>query len=112
MSSIQSFELIQLANSLYKKGFNDVEVFVKLREKCAAENILHDIIQQVKKIRLSRKRKSGFLWCGAGVFLLVFGCLFTIFLYQNGGNIKLIMYGLTSLGVVCTLKGLADLMGW
>lgn len=112
MSTIQSIELIQLANSLYKRGFNDTEVSVQLREKGAAESILYDIIQQVKKLRLSRKRKSGFICCGIGVFLLVFGCLFSLFLYQNGGNIRLAMYGLTSLGVIFTLKGLADLMGW
>lgn len=112
MTSAPSFKLMQLADSLYRRGFSDAEVATKLVENGAPENILHDILQQVKKIRYSKKRRSGFIWCGIGVFLLVFGCMFTLFLYQNGGNIKLIMYGLTSVGVGCTLKGLADLMGW
>ncbi|MFN8289500.1 MAG: hypothetical protein U0U70_04540 [Chitinophagaceae bacterium] len=112
MDTVHSPELFQLAHSLYRRGFNDEEVSLQLREKGAAETILHDIISQVKNIRLTKRRKSGFLCCGIGVFLLVAGCMLTILLYNSGGDIKLAMYGLTTLGVGFAIKGLIDLLGW
>lgn len=112
MDAIHSSELFQLAHSLYSRGCNDEEVTVQLREKGAAETLLHDIIEQVKKFRLSKRRSTGFACCGIGILLLVVGCMLTFFLYNNGGNIRFAMYGLTSLGVVFTIKGMIDLLGW
>lgn len=112
MDTVQTPELFQLANSLYRRGFNDEEVSLELRQKGAAENVLRDIIQQVKNFRFTKRRKSGFFCCSAGIILLVAGCMLTLFLFNNGGNIKLVMYGLTSLGVAFTIKGMIDLLGW
>lgn len=112
MNAVHSPELFQLARSLYRRGLNDEEVSFQLREKGAAESILDEIITEVKNFRLTRRRKSGFLCCGIGVFLLVAGCMLTILLYSSGGNIRLAMYGLTTLGVGFAIKGLIDLLGW
>lgn len=112
MNTIQYPELFQLANSLYRRGFNDEEVTLQLKEKGAADTLLNDIIQQVKKLRLSRRRNSGFLCCGIGVFLLVAGCILALFLFGNGGDVKFALYGLTIIGVAFTIKGLIDLLGW
>lgn len=100
------------AHSLLKRGFSTAEIFSALREKGAPELQVQEIIDKVKDLHFTRKRKSGFLCCGVGVFLLVFGCLLTIFLYQSGSGIKFAMYGLTAIGVGFTLKGLVDLIGW
>lgn len=102
----------QLANALYRKGMNDEEVSLLLLEKGAGEAQLREIIQEVKKTRTTRRRNSGFLFCGIGVFLLVIGCLLTLVLFNNGGNIRLVMYGLTTIGLAFTIKGMIDLLGW
>ncbi len=112
MSSVPAAELMQLASSLYKKGLTDEEVRSQLREKGAVENLLQDTLTLVKSLRLVKKRKNGFLCCGIGVFLLVIGCMFTLMLFNNGGNIRLVMYGITSIGIAFTLKGMIDLLGW
>ena len=39
-------------------------------------------------------------------------CLLTFFLYNNGGDIRFVMYGLTTIGVGFTIKGMIDLLGW
>ncbi len=105
-------ELVQLASSLYRRGCNDEEVTLQLREKGAAETMLDEIISQVKSIRISKRRSTGFICCGIGVVLLVVGCMLTLMLYNSGGNIRLVMYGLTSIGVGFAIKGLIDLLGW
>ena len=112
MNSAQPAEFLHLASSLQKRGFNFDEISLQLRQQGAPENLLQDIIQQLKNLHLTRKRNNGFVCCGVGVTLLVIGCMLTLFLYGSGGSIKFAMYGLTSIGVVFTLKGLADLMGW
>ena len=111
MESIHLSGFSTLANSLYKKGETFTEISMQLRLNGAPENVLEDIIGQLKKIHFSKKRNSGFLCCGIGVALIVAGCLLALLLYSSG-NIRFAMYGLTSVGVLLTLKGLADLMGW
>lgn len=98
--------------SLLKRGFTTSDLFAELRGQGAPESHLQEIIDKVKEIYYERKRKSGFLCCGVGVFLLVFGCLLTIFLLQAGGGIRFALYGVTTIGVGFTIKGLIDLIGW
>lgn len=111
MSTFQSNDFLTMADSLKKKGFNYDEITIQLRQHGAPDNLLQEIIERVKSMSLLRKRNSGFLCCGIGVALLVVGCMLTLLLFSSG-NIKFVMYGLTTIGVIFTLKGLADLMGW
>lgn len=112
MDAVLYNEWMPVAISLLKRGCSTAEIFSELRDKGAPENHLQEIIEKVKDLHFTQKRKSGFICCGIGVFLLVFGCLLTIFLYQSGSGIKFAMYGLTGIGVAFTIKGLVDLIGW
>lgn len=56
MSLLHQAEWVQMARSLCRKGFNDEEVSMQLREKGVAETMLQEIIWQVKKLRSSKKR--------------------------------------------------------
>jgi len=112
MNTIQSEELAQVANSLFSQGLKEEEIIRQLREKGTADTILQEVIEKVKKRRSHKKRNSGFLWCGIGIFLLVTGFLLTIMLYHSGNQIRFVMYGLTSIGLVCTVKGMISLLGW
>lgn len=112
MSLLHQAEWVQMARSLYRKGFNDEEVSMQLREKGVAETMLQEIIWQVKKLRSSKKKKLGFIFCGIGIFFLIAGCMFTFLLYNSSSNIRPVMYGLTGIGLVFTIKGMIDLLGW
>lgn len=105
-------ELIQIASSLQKRGFNQEEITLQLRQQGAPENLLQEIIGELKKIKLLRKRNTGFACCSIGVVMLVVGCMLTLFLYDSGASIKFAMYGLTTIGVIFSVKGLVDIMGW
>jgi hypothetical protein len=111
MEPVLTAGFLHLAASLHKQGLNFDEISVQLRQQGAPENLLQDIFQQVKDRHFAKKRNTGFWCCGIGVFLIVFGCLLSLFLYSSG-NIRLAMYGLTSIGVVFTMKGLIDILGW
>ena len=107
-----STDLFRMARNLYSKGCTDEEVSLQLQQTGAGETLLQEIIRQVKAFRIAKKRSSGFACCGIGVFLLIVGCMLTLFLYSSGNDIRFVMYGVTSIGVGFTLKGLVDLMGW
>ncbi|MBK6935456.1 MAG: hypothetical protein IPH18_00100 [Chitinophagaceae bacterium] len=105
-------EVLLFADSLQRSGYSNDEILQQLQQKGTPENLLTVIIENLKSIRLSRKRKIGFACCSIGLALLVIGCMLTLFLISSGGNIKFVMYGLTTIGVVLTLKGMIDLLGW
>lgn len=112
MDSKQPESLLQLAISLSRKGFSTEEIATQLRINGAADNLVQQAIDEVKQMRLARKRNTGFFCCGIGTFLLVSGCMITFIQYSSGQNIRIAMYGLTSIGVVAIIKGLIDLFGW
>jgi hypothetical protein len=112
MESIHYTEWWLIANTLQKQGLNSDEITTQLRDKGAPENLLSEIITKIKELHLSQKRNKGFVLCGIGVFLLIVGCLLTFVLFTSGDNIRYVMYGLTSIGVVCAIKGLANITGW
>ncbi|HEX4876498.1 MAG TPA: hypothetical protein VFV31_07470 [Chitinophagaceae bacterium] len=112
MSTNPFNELIQLATSLQQKGLSTDEITLQLRQKGTPENLLEEIIAELKKIRLTQKRNSGFIWCAIGATLMALGFVFTLFLFNNTGGMRFAMYGLTTIGVGFTIKGLSDIMGW
>jgi len=112
MNTVQHSEFLHFANSLQQRGLSYDEITLQLKEKGATENLLQETIQQLKNLRLIKKRNTGFTCCGIGVALLIVGCMLTILLYSSGGDIKWAMYSLTTIGVIFTIKGMADIMGW
>ncbi|MBS1577852.1 MAG: hypothetical protein JST09_21310 [Bacteroidetes bacterium] len=112
MQTVPSVDLLLFAESLRKRGHNSEEIILQLRDKGAPDTVITETIEKMKALRMDRKRRMGFIYCGIGIFLLVAGCMITFLLFSYGNDIRLVMYGLTSLGVIVTLKGLVDLMGW
>lgn len=108
MSTPLHVDLLSHAITLYSKGLSDAEVMNRLKENGVEESKLAEII---KKVKTGRKRKSGFIFCGVGTFLLVAGCMLTLLLF-NSGNIRFALYGLTLIGLGLIFKGLIDLLGW
>jgi hypothetical protein len=102
----------QLTNQLFKQGYSIEEISSRLRHKGIKDTELQQALTELKKWRLAKRRNAGFIWCGIGSFLLVSGCMLTFVQISNGQNIRLIMYGLTTIGIIAILKGLIDLFGW
>jgi hypothetical protein len=112
MSTNASEDLIHLASSLQEKGQSFDEIVLELRQKGASENLLEDIKSELKKLKLTKKRNNGFIWCAIGAGLMAIGFIFTIFLFNSTEGMRFALYGLTSIGVCFTIKGLSNIMGW
>lgn len=112
MDAVNYNKWLQLAHTLRRRGFNQEEISAELQQKGTPATLLQEIIEKAKALYTARRRRSGFVCCGIGVTLLVVGCMLTLFFISNGGNVRLVMYGLTTIGVAFTLKGMVDLLGW
>jgi hypothetical protein len=56
--------------------------------------------------------KRGLKWFGAGVLCMAISFCITFFFFNSNGSSITYMYILTSVGVLCITKGLADLFGF
>jgi len=64
------------------------------------------------KERLQRLFQRGLKWLGAGILLMAVSFGVNFFLFESGGSFQTSMYVLTSIGAICILKGLVDMLGF
>ena len=56
--------------------------------------------------------QRGLLWLGVGVLLMGLSFGINLLLFHSDTSFTTIMYVLTSVGTLCIVKGLADIMGF
>ena len=66
----------------------------------------------LSKEQSRRLMERGLKWLGAGIFLMAVSFGINFFMFQADKSFITAMYILTSLGAVCIMKGLADILGW
>jgi hypothetical protein len=103
---------VESALQAKKNGSSLEEALQALKEKGLDESMLPEITLAVKAKLLQRARNAGYVWTGVAFFLLSFGFLLTLLLFDAGMNFNVAMYGLTLLGVGCAFKGIVNIMGW
>jgi hypothetical protein len=70
------------------------------------------IEQQARKEKHQRLTRNGTLWIVAGAFLMGSSFVLNYFMFHSGGSFGWYMYGFTTLGSICILKGLVDILGF
>ncbi len=68
-------------------------------------------IDDAKKEKFERLLKRGQQWLGAGVCLMGLSLLLNFLLLEGGISFATVMYIVTSLGALCMIKGIVDIMG-
>lgn len=64
------------------------------------------------KERHQRSFQRGIVWLGVGMFLMAMSFGINFFLFQADKSFLTAMYILTSVGAVCIMKGLVDILGF
>lgn len=103
---------MQEAVQLLKTGLDRESIKKHFKEKGVEEPLINDMDTQLLLIQRNKWRTQGFIWVGIGFFLLSFGFILTLMLFEAGMNFNIAMYTLTLLGIGCTLKGIVNIMGW
>lgn len=66
----------------------------------------------VAKEQHRRSFQRGIVWLGVGVFLMAVSFGINFLLFQSDKSFITAMYILTSVGAVCIMKGLVDILGF
>lgn len=69
-------------------------------------------VENGSKEKTQRLLERGQIWLGAGIFLMAVSFGINFFMFQADKSFITAMYILTSVGAVCIMKGLADILGW
>ncbi|MDX2134262.1 MAG: hypothetical protein SFV52_05735 [Saprospiraceae bacterium] len=69
------------------------------------------VIDDAKKEKFSRLLKQGQQWLGAGVCLMGLSLMLNFLLLEGGMGFTTVMYIVTSMGALCMIKGIVDIMG-
>lgn len=69
-------------------------------------------MEAAKKEKYNRLFQRGCIWLGIGVVTMAISFGINFVLFQEDKSFVTIMYVLTSVGAVCILKGLVDIIGF
>jgi hypothetical protein len=111
MQSLQEHHK-QAAVALIYRGHEPDHIRRQLQESKLTQEELDAIMKVVKEHYYANRRQRGVVLAGIGSVILVFGFLITVILHYSGGEIKLVMYGLRTVGALLLLWGMVDIMDW
>lgn len=113
MTSDSTFEMhFEQVEKWLAQGQTRDYIHQKLVEAGLVEEKASALVDSIVNERVSKHRQRGIILILVGSVLLVLGFLLTVFLFHANASIDLVMYGLTSVGILILLKGLVDIFGW
>ena len=97
----------EIAKKMIGEGRDNAFIESYFNQQGLDENIVVKIIQQVKRLRNAKLTKQGTLLILLGVAILGIGFISCVLIHYNGGSIGFSLYGLTAIGLVLLVVGLA-----
>jgi hypothetical protein len=100
-------ESLSTAKMLIEQGKDNAFIEEQLVKKGIDSTIITEVLKQVKHIRKAKRTKNGTYLILLGVFLLGLGFICCILLSGTGTSIDFALYGLTAIGAIILVAGLA-----
>lgn len=91
------------------KGLKRDEIVAHLKEEGHEERFVKEIVSETVKLRNSRLRSQGLTLILIGAIMCLFSCVITVANSSLGGNFSMVLFGLTSVGVVFIFAGFAKI---
>jgi len=104
-------ELRSLANQYYASGIPFQDIREKLIERFRNEELVNEVVDEVRSEIYAQKRKEGTSIIGIGLMLILAGFIITCFNYHSNQSVSMAMYGLTTIGIIVVFVGLYKIMG-
>ncbi len=98
---------LEMAKKMIEQGRDNASIESYFNQQGLDENTVVQIIKQVKRLRNAKLTKQGSLLILSGVVILGIGFISCILIHYNGGSIGFSLYGLTAIGLVLLVIGLA-----
>jgi hypothetical protein len=91
--------------ALFTKGYSRQQVADELAAQGHDEHFIQELIQEVTKLRNSKKRVLGLSLILAGALICLVSCICTIMFSLSHGSFAIVLYGLTSVGIILVFAG-------
>ena len=98
---------LAIAKRLIYQGKDNAFIKNELIKHGVDATVISEVLKQVKHIRNAKRTKNGTLLILTGVFLLGLGFILCILLSGTGASIDFSLYGLTAIGAIILVAGLA-----
>jgi hypothetical protein len=94
------------------EGLAASQIETRLEQMQLPQDHFHFVLQEWKRLRITKKRDAGFIWTGVGGTIMLISFLLSLVLFQQGANFMYVLYSLTFIGIGIVFKGLIDILGW
>ncbi len=104
-------ELYFFAKTLADRDLSFNEIEEQLGKKTSEQDVVSEIMAQIKRVRYAAKRNSGLIKIGIGAFLLFLGFFITCINFHSERSFTVFMYSFTSIGLCVLFFGLYEVIG-
>lgn len=106
-TNVTYFKHLKYAKTMLAEGHSRQDIELALNREGAEEATVKEIMGHLKPEEKSGRTQKGSLLVLCGVVLLGIGFIFSILFVGSGTSINFALYGLTILGAVVLIAGLA-----
>ncbi|MFN3341756.1 MAG: hypothetical protein ACK40M_03610 [Flavobacteriales bacterium] len=99
------------AKFLSDSGYDSKAILARLHEKGIDEIQAQETLNKLKKEHLEKRRKRGVIFIAIGGICLFSGFLLSAILFHSNSSPAIPLYGMTSIGIILLLAGMADCLG-
>ena len=104
-------EHLHYAQSLWENGHTHDRIILELHKRGLQHERMEEVTQHLKKLRYAKRRSRGINMLAAGCACLLLGFVFSLMLSNSGSLYQYSLYGLTTLGTIILVAGMADVLG-
>ncbi len=98
---------LNTAKMLIEQGRDNAFIESHFQQQGVDSTVLSTVLEQVKRLRNAKRTQNGSMLVLIGVILLGLGFVSCIFLVDGGASLDFALYGLTAIGAVVLVAGLA-----
>jgi hypothetical protein len=110
-NTITQNTLLDMAHIWLKEGKNFDQIRESLESMELSTEAVDELMKHIRDERYEAHRKIGLPLVAAGVVMCVSGCMATLYLGELGAAFHFCLYGLTSIGAITIISGLAYILG-
>ena len=104
MSNVLNIQ--QAAKEWLDNRLSDEDIKAELMKRGVDERGLTELMKEIKQLRNSRKTSAGLMLILVGAVFCLLSCILTLTGTYSDSNFQLILYGITTLGILVAFGGL------
>jgi hypothetical protein len=97
------------ANDWFAKGLSLKDIEAELVQSGIEPRHVPELMAEIKKLRNAKRTSRGLILILIGAVICLVSCIITLF--SSYSDLSLVLYGLTSVGIIIVFAGLMQIFG-